>query len=98
MRTDAAKQAGGCEATWQKNLAALKARTGELDFLPRLPHCPPPFLRVKFLPGEYPSLQDLSDEGRGVTLHSTRRAWAEAEELGRAAPVEKSRYLVALGL
>ena len=29
MRTDAAKQAGGCEATWQKNLAALKARTGE---------------------------------------------------------------------
>jgi len=40
----------------------------------------------------------MSDEGRLVTLHSTRRALAEAEELAQAAATEKARYLMAMGL
>ena len=98
MRKEAAQRAGGCAETWEKNLAALKARPEELDCLPGLPQGPPDFLRVKLLAGEPPSLQVRSEGGRSVTLHSTRRALAEAEELARAAPVGKSRYLVALGL
>jgi spore maturation protein CgeB len=53
---------------------------------------------VKLLTGDHPSLQVINDEGRSVTLHSTRRALAEAEELAQAAPTGKARYLVALGL
>jgi spore maturation protein CgeB len=98
MRNASAKKAGGCKETWAKNLAALKARPEDLDFLPPLPHCPPVFQKVKFLAGEHPSLKVMGEEGRGVTLHSTRRAWAEAEEWARAAPLGKSSYLVALGL
>jgi spore maturation protein CgeB len=98
MKKNAAKKAGEQGETWQKNVAALQARPGELDCLPNLPHCPPELLKVKLLTGEHPSLRVMGEEGRGVTLHSTRRAWDEAEELAQAAPLGKSRYLVALGL
>ena len=98
MRKDGAKQGEGCLETWERNLAALKARPEDLDFLPHLPSCPPEFVRVKLLTGEHPSLQVMGEEGRGITLHSTRRAWAEAEELAQTAPLGKSRYLLALGM
>jgi spore maturation protein CgeB len=98
MKKAAAKRAGGCAGTWGKNLAALKDRSQGLDFLPTLPPWPPDFRRVKFLAGEHPSLQVRGEEGRGVTLHSPRRAWDEAEEWAREAPKGKSSYLVALGL
>jgi hypothetical protein len=76
----------------------LKARPAGLDFLPCLPESPPQLHKVKPLTGDHPSLQVISDEGRRVTLHSTRRALAEAEELAQAAPTGKARYLVTLGL
>jgi spore maturation protein CgeB len=98
MRNDDTKRAAGGEETWERNLAALKARPEGLDLLPGLPGRPPQFHRVKLLSGEYPSLQVRSEEGRSVTLHSTRRALAEAAELAQAAPTGKARYLVALGL
>ena len=98
MWNDDGKRAAGCGETWERNLAALKARPEGLDFLPCLPKCPPQFHKVKLLTGDHPSLQVINDVGRSVTLHSTRRALAEAEELAQAAPTGKARYLVALGL
>ena len=98
MKKTAAKRAGEGIGTWEKNLAALKDRPRGHDFLPTLPPWPPDFRRVKFLAGEHPSLQVKGEEGRGVTLHSTRRAWDEAGEWARAAPLGRSRYFVALGL
>jgi spore maturation protein CgeB len=98
MRNDDGKTAAGCTETWERNLAALRARPAGLDFLPCLPECPPQFHKVKPLAGEYPSLQVIGAEGRLVTLHSTRQALAEAEELAETAPTGKARYLVALGL
>jgi spore maturation protein CgeB len=83
---------------WERNLAALQARPAGLDFLPCLPERPPQFHKVKLLAGEHPSVQVIGAEGRLVTLHSTRRALAEAGELAQAAPTGKARYLVALGL
>jgi hypothetical protein len=83
---------------WEKNLAALKARPGNLDLLPPLPDSPPPLQRVKLLAGKHVSLQVLGEDGRRVTLHSPRRALEEAQELAAAAPVGQSPYLVALGL
>jgi spore maturation protein CgeB len=98
MRNNDATQAVGGGETWERNLAALKARPEGIDFLPCLPECLPQFQKVKLLTGAYPSLQVISAEGRSVTLHSTRQALAEAEELAQAAPTGKARYLVALGL
>jgi spore maturation protein CgeB len=98
MRNDDGKRAAGCAEIWERNLAALQARPAGLDFLPCLPECPPQLHKVKPLTGEYPSLQVMSDEGRSITLHSTRRALAEAEELAQAAPTGKACYLAALGL
>ncbi len=85
-------------ATWEKNLAALKARPGNLDLLPPLPATPPLLQRVNLLAGEHVSLQVLGEDGRRITLHSPRRAPEEAQELAQAAPVGKFPYLVALGL
>ncbi len=98
MRNDDTQRAAGGGEIWEKNLATLKARPEGLDLLPSLPSHPPDLHKVKLLAGVHPSLQVTSDEGRSVTLHSTRRALAEAEELAQAAPTRKARYLVALGL
>jgi spore maturation protein CgeB len=97
MRPETEYMAARRQAIWEKNLAALKSRPERLDLLPALPPSPPPLVNVAFLDGAHPSLQVMSDEGRKVTLHSTRRAWEEAEELARAAPL-RPPYLVALGL
>lgn len=83
---------------WGKNLAALKARPAGCDCLPPLPPVVPPLQRVRWLPGDLPSLQFLQEDGKGVTLHSPRRPWEEARELARNAPVHRSIWLVALGL
>jgi spore maturation protein CgeB len=98
MRNDDGKRAAGGAEIWERNLAALQARPGGPDFLPCLPAWPPQFHKVKPLTGEHPSLQVISAEGRRVTLHSPRRALAEAEELAQGAPTKKARYLVALGM
>jgi spore maturation protein CgeB len=98
MRNDDGKRLVGCGEAWEKNLAALKARPEGLDLLPPLPPWPPDLHKVKLLAGVHPSLQVTTDEGRSVTLHSTRQALAEAEELAQAAPTGNARYLVALGL
>ncbi len=98
MRKDDGQREGRCKETWEKNLATLKARSEGLDRLPPLPGDPHPLHRVKFLAGEPPSLQVMGEEGRGVTLHSPRQAWQEAQELAQTAPLGGSRYLVALGL
>lgn len=84
--------------TWEKNLAVLQARTPGLDQLPPLPPDPPPFHRVKFLEGKYPSLQITAENGRPVTLHSPRRAREEAQELAQAAPPGQPPCLISLGL
>lgn len=91
------KTGGGLEA-WKRNFAVLTARPAGVDCLPTLPPAPPQFQRVRFLAGKHPSLQVRGEEGRGVTLHSPRRAWEEAQELAQTAPLGRSRYLVALGL
>jgi spore maturation protein CgeB len=98
MRKDDGQREGRCQETWEKNLATLKARSEGLDRLPPVPGNPHSFHQVKFLAGEPPSLQVMGEEGRGVTLHSPRRAWQEAQELAQTAPVGGTRYLVALGL
>jgi spore maturation protein CgeB len=98
MENTAKARAVEGKETWEKNLAALKARPGNLDLLPPLPTIPPPMQRVKLLAGEHVSLQVLGEDGRRVTLHSPRRAPEEARELAAAAPVGQSPYLVALGL
>jgi|UniRef100_A0A7V6A3J7 spore maturation protein CgeB len=98
MRNADGKTAAGCPETWERNLAALQARPAGLDLLPGLPEGPPRFHTVRIIAGEVPSLQIVSDEGRRVTLHSTRRALAEAEDLAQAASAGKARYLLALGM
>ena len=98
MRKDNGQREGRCQEIWEKNLAILQARAEWFDCLPPLPGTPHPFQQVKFLPGEYPSLQVMGEEGRSVTLHSPRRAWQEAQELAQTTPVGGARYLVALGL
>jgi spore maturation protein CgeB len=98
MATTAPARAVEGHEIWEKNVAALKARPGDLDLLPPLPAAPPPLQRVRLLAGEHVSLQVLGEDGRRVTLHSPRRASEEARELAAAAPVGQSPYLVALGL
>uniref|UniRef100_A0A7C3UWX1 Glycosyltransferase Maf N-terminal domain-containing protein n=1 Tax=Desulfobacca acetoxidans TaxID=60893 RepID=A0A7C3UWX1_9BACT len=99
METKIGKPAQGGSGTWEKNLCALKARPQGPDLLPEQPARPPQLHKVRLLTaGEYPSLQVMGQEGRRVTLHSSRRALAEAEELAQAAPIGKSRFIVALGL
>ncbi|MFZ2087643.1 MAG: DUF3880 domain-containing protein, partial [Desulfobaccales bacterium] len=97
MEYEAKSREPGAETIWKNNLAALKSRLEPQDLLPDIPPSLPLLTGVRLLPGEHPSLQVTSDEGRQVTLHSPRRAWEEAGELARAAPVN-TRYLVALGL
>ena len=96
-RAGGKKTGGGLEA-WKRNFAVLTARPEGIDCLPSLPAAPPQFQRVRFLAGKHPSLQVLGEDGRGVTLHSPRRPWEEAQELAQIAPLGQSRYLVALGL
>ncbi len=96
-RAGGPKTGGDLEA-WQRNYELLKARPAGVDCLPSLPAAPPQLQRVRFLAGKHPSLKVLGKEGRGVTLHSPRRAWEEAQELAQAAPLGRSRYVVALGL
>lgn len=97
MKKEGGKRAVRSAETWEKNLTALTARPKGLDLLPGLPEWPPRFHRVRFVAGDNPSLQISGAGGRSVTLHSTRRALAEAGELAQAAPLGKSRYLLALG-
>jgi len=96
-RAGETKTGGGLEA-WERNYELLRARPADVDCLPSLPATPPEFQRVRLLAGKNPSLKVLGEGGRGVTLHSPRRAWEEAQELVQATPLGQSRYLVALGL
>ena len=98
MGKNGAKGVGGGNGRWEKNLAALKARPPGLDLIPGLPSFPPDLHKVKFLAGEHPSIRVTGEEGRGITLHSTRRALEEALDLAQTAPLGKSRHLVTLGL
>lgn len=98
MWKDGGQSVERCKETWEKNLATLKSRSEGSDRLPPLPADPPSLHKVRFLAGEHPSIKVLGEEGRGVTLHSPRRAWEEAQELAQTAPLRGSRYLVVLGL
>ncbi len=83
---------------WAANLAAWRAGNGAEGWSPPAPDQPPPLARVTLAPGPHPVAQALGEQGRLVSLHSTKDPWKEAEILAGRLSLGESQPVVALGM